>query len=265
MDGWTVVAGGLAGRRALVCGASGGIGWEAALTLARSGAHVIGLARRAERLDELVATIEAGGGHARACAADLDDHATLAASVGALLEDGPIHVLVNNATGPASGPLVEATSEAFLGGIQRHVLASQLLVQRLLPGMAGSRYGRIINIISTSVREPILNLGVSNTVRGAMAGWSKTLALELPPTVTINNVLPGFTETPRLASLADQLASARGTDAATVTAGWLAEVPAGRLGHPAETAAAVAFLASPAAAYIRGVSLAVDGGRTRSI
>lgn len=260
-----MVPDGLRGRRALVCGASGGIGWEAALALARSGAHVIGLARREARLEELVATIAAEGGEASFVTADLEDTEALTAAVDTLLSASPIHVLVNNATGPASGPLLEAAPEAFLAGFQRHLVAAHVLVQRLVPGMVADDYGRIVNVISTSVREPIANLGVSNTVRGAMASWSKTLATELPAGLTINNVLPGFTATPRLASLADQLSASRGTSVEAVEATWLGQIPLGRLGDPAETAAVIAFLASPAAGYVRGVSLAVDGGRMRSI
>jgi 3-oxoacyl-[acyl-carrier protein] reductase len=131
--------------------------------------------------------------------------------------------------------------------------------------MVASDYGRIINIVSTSVKEPIPNLGVSNTIRGAMASWAKTLSRELPECISINNILPGFTDTPRLTSLAEQIAEKRGVSTDEVMAGWLAEVPAGRLIDPSETAAAIAFLCSPAGGAIRGVSLAVDGGRLRSI
>ncbi|HEX9792669.1 MAG TPA: SDR family oxidoreductase, partial [Planctomycetota bacterium] len=145
------------------------------------------------------------------------------------------------------------------------VLASHRLVRLLVPGMLEAGYGRIVNVISTSVREPIAGLGVSNTIRGAMAAWAKTLAKELPPGVTINNVLPGFTDTERLASLGASVAARQGTSAAAVRENWLASIPERRLADPAETAAAIAWLCSPEAGYVRGVSLPVDGGRLNSI
>ena len=172
---------------------------------------------------------------------------------------------MNNAGGPPSGLLSEAREEDFLTAFGRHVLASQALVQALLPGMAAAGYGRILNIVSTSVREPIPGLGVSNTIRGAVASWAKSWSRELPPGVTINNVLPGFTDTDRLRALQEQVAARRGCTPGEVLEAWMSEVPEGRLGRPEEIAALVAFLAGPRAGYIRGQSIAVDGGRTRGI
>jgi len=257
----------LSGRHALVCGASSGIGRASAHALAAQGATVTVLARRAALLDELVVELgAAGASDPVALAADLDDRDALEASVRELVSArGPVHVLVNNAGGPPPGPLVEASEAAFLEALGRHLFASHRLVQVLLPGMAEAGFGRIINIISTSVKEPIPNLGVSNTTRGAMASWAKSLSRELPPGVTINNVLPGFTDTERLGKLAHTLAERQGKTPDQVRAAWMAQVPEGRTGEVGELAAAVAFLASPAAAYIRGVSLPVDGGRCRSI
>ena len=254
-------------HRALVCGASAGIGRATALALAGQGVAVIGLARRADRLASLVEElVEAGAPDAEMVSADLDDRAALEATVTDLLaRTGPIHILINNTGGPAAGPLLTATESALLDAFGRHVLAAHLLVRLLLPGMKAEGYGRIINVISTSVREPIANLGVSNTIRGAMASWAKTLAMELPPGVTINNVLPGYTDTERLASLADAVGNRTGRDGDAVRADWLTTIPEGRLGRPEELGAVIAFLASPAASYIRGVSLPVDGGRLRSI
>tara|TARA_B100000530_G_scaffold315701_1_gene245487 strand:- start:667 stop:1062 length:396 start_codon:yes stop_codon:yes gene_type:complete len=131
--------------------------------------------------------------------------------------------------------------------------------------MNASGYGRIINVLSTSVREPIPNLGVSNTIRGAMASWAKSLSKELGPGITINNVLPGFTDTERLTSLKAAVAGRTGQTEDQVMAGWIGRVPEGRLGRPEELAQAITFLASPAGAYIRGQSLAVDGGRLNTI
>ena len=256
----------LIGRTALVCGASKGIGRAAAVALASAGAHTVLLARSQDRLAAAAAEITSAGGSASVLAADLDDRKALASVIATLLaEHGPIHVLINNSSGPPGGPLLQATPEALLTAFGRHVLAGHLLVQGLLPGMREAGYGRIINVISTSVREPIPNLGVSNTIRGAMASWAKSLSRELPPGVTINNVLPGFTDTERLGSLGASRAAREGTTTDAVKQAWLAQVPERRLAQPEETAAAIAFLASPAAAYIRGTSLPVDGGRLRSI
>lgn len=251
----------LQGRHALVCGASRGIGRATAHALAAAGASVTALARDEAALVQLCAELPG----AAYIVADLDDLDGLAAVVDALLQRHPVHILVNNTGGPPGGPLLDALPQAFLTGMTRHVLASHVLAQRLVPGMAAAGYGRIVNVISTSVYEPIPNLGVSNTVRGAMAAWSKSLSRELPPGVTINNVLPGFTDTDRLTELAEGRAAREGVTPDDVRAAWLSQVPEGRLARPEETAATIAFLASPAAAYIRGQSIAVDGGRLRSI
>ena len=179
--------------------------------------------------------------------------------------NGAFEVLVNNSAGPPAGPLLEAAPADFEKALRRHLFASHTLVQLLLPGMREAGYGRIINIISTSVREPIPGLGVSNTVRGAMAAWAKTLSRELPPGVTINSILPGYTSTQRLEELKQTLATQRGVSPAEVEAAWLATVPEGRLAQPSELGAVIAFLASPAAGFVRGVALPVDGGRLASI
>jgi 3-oxoacyl-[acyl-carrier protein] reductase len=257
----------LNGRHALVCGASSGIGRATALALAARGAEVTALARRADLLEMLVAELLAGGAKAaHALVADLDQRAELGTAVDDLLNTrGPVHILVNNTGGPPPGRLLDAAPEALEVAFGRHVLGAHLLVTKLLPGMEAEGYGRIVNVISTSVREPIPGLGVSNTVRAAMAGFSKTLSSELPPGVTINNVLPGYTDTERLSALCESIAARTGKSLAEVREGWVAAVPEGRLGRPEEVAAVVAFLASPEAGYLRGQSIAVDGGRMRSI
>jgi 3-oxoacyl-[acyl-carrier protein] reductase len=257
----------LAGRSALVCGGSAGIGRATALALAEAGAAVTVLARSADKLNELCEVLRSQGAtSALALAVDLDDRAALGSAVDAHLDaHGPIHILINNAGGPPGGPLVDATPEQFLSAFGRHVLAPHVLVQRLLPGMREAGYGRIVNVVSTSVREPIPGLGVSNTTRGAVASWAKTLSRELPPGVTINCVLPGFTDTERLTALAAGRAKRQGTTPEEIFATWLKSVPEGRLARPEETAGVIAFLCSPAGAFVRGVCLAVDGGRLNSI
>lgn len=255
----------LQGKRALICGASAGIGRATALQLAKQGAHCILLARRAERLETLCADIVVAGGSAEVLVGDLDDRDRTVAAVEAKLTDGPIHILINNAGGPKGGPILQAQEEEFTTAFGRHVLAAHRLTQTVIDGMTEAGYGRIINIISTSVYEPIPNLGVSNTIRGAMASWAKTVSKELPPGITINNVLPGFTDTERLSQLKKGRATKNNISEDTVHQQWLSQVPEGRLAQPEETADAIGFLVSPAAAYIRGLSLPVDGGRLKSI
>ncbi|MEX0899552.1 MAG: SDR family oxidoreductase [Gammaproteobacteria bacterium] len=255
----------LTDKHALVCGASQGIGRAAANALAAAGARVTLLARKRETLDAARGALP-GDGHA-VLAADLGDPESLREIVDAHIRaEGPIHILVNNSGGPAGGPAHLATSDAFEVAFRQHLLASQQLVQAVLPGMRKAGFGRVINVISTSVKEPIRDLGVSNTVRGAVASWAKTLATELGPDgITVNNVLPGFTATGRLDYIFDTKAQKTGRPRAEIEAAARAQVPLGRFAEPAEIAAAIVFLASPAAAYINGINLPVDGGRTGSL
>jgi 3-oxoacyl-[acyl-carrier protein] reductase len=256
----------LTGRRALVCGASRGIGRAAAIAIAERGADVTVLARSAPKLEALVPELlTRGARQARAVPADLDDTAGLVSTLDLILADGPIHVVINNTGGPPGGPLIDATPQALLHALQRHLISAQLIMQRVLPGMRQAGFGRFIQVLSTSVREPIDNLGVSNITRGAMASWAKTLSRELPPGVTINNVLPGFTATDRLDELSRTIASRKDISPEDVYTTWLAGVPEARLADPAELGAVIAFLASPSSSFVRGVSLPVDGGRLHSI
>lgn len=258
----------LADRHALVCGASEGIGRAAAHELALLGANVTVLARRQDKLDEVAAQlprIHAKQQHA-ALAADLADADRLRAVLEPRLTEHPFHILINNTGGPPGGRAIEAEASAYLDAFQRHLLANQQLAQLLSPGMRAAGWGRIINVISTSVKEPIVNLGVSNAIRGAVASWAKTLSRELGGDgITVNNVLPGYTRTSRLQQILSDRMAATGKDETTISAAMLASVPAGRFADAQEIAAAIAFLASPAAGYINGVSLAVDGGRMQSI
>ena len=258
----------LADKHTLVCGASEGIGRATAVALAAMGANVTVLARRQDKLDELVAALPRPDSSQRhgALSADLSDGTALRVKLELLCAGNPVHILINNTAGPAGGPAHSADPAAYLSVFQQHLIANQILVQAVLPGMRAASWGRIVNIISTSVKEPIANLGVSNTIRGAVASWAKTLASELGGFgITVNNVLPGYTRTQRLDQILKERAAATGKSEADIEKAMLATVPAGRFAQAEEIAAAVAFLCSPQAAYINGINLPVDGGRTRSL
>ncbi len=257
----------LTGRHALVCGASEGIGRATAHELAQLGASVTVLARRADALQVVADALPAGTGQThRVLAVDMDDTGALQAAIAAHVAAHPVQILVNNTGGPAGGSAHEATLDAFEVAFRRHLLGGQVLVQTVLPAMRAARWGRIVNVVSTSVREPIPGLGVSNTVRGAVASWAKTLSRELAPDgITVNNVLPGYTRTGRIDQIVADRVRRTGQDEAAVVAAMQAGVPAGRFAEAAETAGVIAFLCAPAAAYVTGVSLPVDGGRMASI
>ena len=252
----------LSGKTALVCGASKGIGAATCQALADQGARVVLLARSLEGVQEVQAKLS-GEGHL--CQSlDLNKSVELQAKAQQILEEvGSVDILVCNSGGPKGGPLIAAQPEEFVQAFQQHVVANQILAQAFVPGMKEKSYGRIINIISTSVKVPIANLGVSNTIRGAVASWAKTLANELGASgITVNNVLPGFTATERLSTLKEGAAKRLSKTLEEVDEMWINSVPARRFAQPEETAQAIAFLASPAASYINGVNLPVDGGRT---
>ena len=258
----------LRGKRAIVCGSTQGIGKAAALELASLGATVTLVARSDESLIRVQSELSTASGQFHShIAADFSDPDDLGKKVNAFLrETSPIHILVNNTGGPKGGPIVEAGPEEFTGAFAQHLLCNHVLVQAVVPGMKSAGYGRIINIISTSIKQPIVNLGVSNAVRGAVAIWAKTLSTELGPFgITVNNVLPGATKTTRNEYVIEDQARRTGKSVEEITAAKIAEIPARRFGEPAELAYAIAFLASPAAAYINGVSLPVDGGRMTSL
>ena len=255
----------LNGKSALVCGSSQGIGLASAQELASLGARVTLCARNKNDLDRVIAEFP-GSGH-DTLVADFDQPDQLKDTVREKIStSGPYQILVNNSGGPPGGPLFDADTDEFSKAMTRHLVCNHLLVQELVPGMKETNYGRIVNIISTSVREPIQGLGVSNTTRGAVAAWAKTLSKELGPHgITINSVLPGFTDTARLSQLMEKRANAGSISPEEVKTGWLATIPLGRLAKASEVGAAIAFLCSPAAAYISGVCLPVDGGRLNVI
>ena len=259
-EGFPFAEDSLGGQTALVCGASKGIGRACALMLARAGARVIACARSQSGLDSLVTEMY-GDGH-EAIVLDLEDIEAVRDAVSSM---GVVQIVVNNSGGPPGGALLENSLEDFDGPFRRHLHAAHTIVQMLAPSMEEAGSGRIVNIISTSVREPIDNIGLSNTLRGAMASWSKSLSRELHPCITINNILPGFTDTDRLGSLASSISERTGDSVKDITEGWLGGVPIQRLVSPLETAVAATFLCLPSSGAIRGVSLAVDGGRMRSI
>ena len=257
----------LGGKHALVCGASQGIGRAAAIELAQLGASVTLLARSRDALEAVLAELPKTPAQTHAyIAVDMKDHEALRTKVEAMTHLKPVQILINNTGGPPGGPAHTATLDDFRIAFNQHLIAAQIVLQGVLPGMRGAGYGRIVNVISTSVKEPIANLGVSNTVRAAMASWAKTLSSELAPAgITVNNVLPGFTKTQRLSSLIASNAKSSGKSEDEITRGMLAGVPAGRFGEANEIGSVIAFLCTPAAAYVNGVSIAVDGGRTRAL
>ena len=259
----------LSHKRCLVCGSTQGIGRASAIVLARLGASVTLLARSEAKLQQTCAQLpnEDPAQQHDWLIADFDDPVGVESAVKASLDDGRVyHVLINNTGGPAGGRAIDAEPEQYARAFRQHLLCNQALAMAVVPGMIDSGYGRVVNIISTSVRQPIAGLGVSNTVRGAVASWAKTLSRELAPhQITVNNVLPGFTETTRLRNLIRMRAEARQVSEDEVAEGMRASVPMGRFADAEEVANAVAFLASPAASYISGQSVAVDGARLEAI
>jgi len=258
----------LSGKNALVCGSSAGIGKAAAEELARMGATITLMARSKNKLEEVRKALSTAHGQKHQyLMADFDDLIGLESVLQShLAQDHYYHILINNSGGPPAGPAHTADIEAFQVAFRRHLLAAQVLTRLLLPGMRKGNYGRIVNVISTSVKAPLPNLGVSNTIRGAVANWAKTLSRELGPDgITVNNVLPGATETDRLTGIIDNKASKTGREKEEVAAEMTAEIPLGRFAQPEEVANAIAFLSSPAAAYINGINVPVDGGRTPNL
>lgn len=257
----------LEGKHALVGGSTQGIGLAIAQELAQLGATCTLIARNEESLKKAVATLAVSAQQKHDyLVADYSHYETVKEVVAGYVAHHNIHILINNSGGPAGGPITEATPEAFLSAFQQHLICNQLLTQLVVPGMKQDNYGRVINIISTSVKIPLKGLGVSNTVRGAVASWAKTMANELGVHgITVNSILPGATATARLETIVNNKSTKTGTAKEEVEEEMLEEIPMKRFGKPEEIAAVAAFLATPAAAYVNGVSIPVDGGRTGSI
>ncbi len=254
-------------KTAIVCGSTQGIGLAAAKELASLGANIILIARNEEKLKTACSTLFSEGNQKHSyLVADFSNPDQLKSRINTFLEQKSVEILVNNTGGPAGGPVNQAETEEFLNAFNQHLVCNHILVQAVKEKMKASGYGRIINVISTSVKQPLPNLGVSNTIRGAVANWSKTLANELGQfNITVNNVLPGATNTVRLKSIIENKATKTGKDFDTVLAEMSAASPMGRIAKPEEVANAIAFLASPAASYINGINVPVDGGRTKSL
>ena len=258
----------LKNKTALVCGSTQGIGKAAAIELANMGANVVLLARSEEKLKDSLKDLDASNGQNHSyLVADFAQPNDLKKTITDFVNAGnKIHVLVNNTGGPKGGMIKDAATDEFLAAFNQHLICNHILVQAIYPGMISEKYGRIINVISTSVKQPLPNLGVSNTIRGAVANWSKTLANELGAFgITVNNVLPGATNTARLQSIVEVKAQQHNETIDYVFEEMASESPMKRIAQPEEVAAAIAFLASPAASYINGINVPVDGGRTKSL
>jgi 3-oxoacyl-[acyl-carrier protein] reductase len=257
----------LEGKNAVICGSTQGIGLAIAEELALLGANCTLLARNEDALKEAIHLLDVSlRQQHNYIVADFSKPDEVRNVISGHVSKRPVHILINNTGGPAGGPITEATEEAFLNTFNQHLICNHILAKAVIPSMKKEGYGRIINIISTSVKIPLKNLGVSNTIRGAVASWAKTMANELGQfNITVNNVLPGFTATQRLATLIDNIAKKGNTVVDIVEKNMIEEVPMKRFADASEIAAVAAFLASPAASYVNGVSVPVDGGRTGSI
>lgn len=257
----------LSSKRAMVCGSTQGIGKASAIELALLGAEVTLVARNEEKLKEVCHELPANHGqHHNYIVADFVFPDQLKTRVTGQTTHKNYHILVNNTGGPSPGQAIEAETDQFIRAFNAHLICNHILVQALAPGMKKEKFGRIINIISTSVKIPIKGLGVSNTIRGAVANWSKTLSFELAPFgITVNNVLPGATRTGRFDEVLKNKSQKTGRNTEELVNDMIAEIPAKRIASPEEVASMVAFLATPAAGYINGVSIPVDGGRTGSL
>ena len=255
-------------KKALVCGSSKGIGAITAIELSKLGTSVVLLARNEKALKKILNMLDNKQGQKHDyIIADFDNPKLLSKKIKKyLINNSPIEILINNSGGPKPGSITDAKPKDFIDAFNRHLICNHILVQELIPGMIKSNYGRIINITSTSVKEPIKGLGVSNTIRGAVANWAKTLSLEVGEYgITVNNILPGFTDTERLKEVFLNKSKMNNEDIESVIMDAYSQIPMGRFANPKETAKAICFLASEDASYINGINLPVDGGRLSTL
>lgn len=260
----------LSGKQALICGSTQGIGLAAAKEISGMGASVTLLARNESKLKVAVQELNIVNDKQQHdyLVADFNHPEQVKNAIQEFIssQNKEYNILVNNTGGPAGGLAINAEVEEYRIAFNQHLVCNQVLAQAVVPGMKNSGYGRIINVISTSVKIPLNGLGVSNTIRGAVANWSKTLANELGQfQITVNNVLPGATNTVRLSSIVENKAKKTGSSQEEVLNAMKNQVPMNRVAEPEEVANAIAFLASPAASYINGINVPVDGGRTGSL
>jgi 3-oxoacyl-[acyl-carrier protein] reductase len=257
----------LRNKTAIVCGSTQGIGLATAIELAGLGASCVLMARNEVSLKKAIEQLDTSNAQEhRYLVADFDQPGTVKEAIERFMQTNAVHILINNSGGPASGPVAEAREEDFINTFNRHLICNHILTKAVVPSMKKEGYGRIINIISTSVKVPLPNLGVSNTIRGAVASWGKTMANELGQfSITVNNILPGATKTQRLETIISNNAGKKNIAVEEVEKEMMKEIPMKRFAEPRELANVVAFLASPAASYVNGVSIPVDGGRTGAI
>ena len=257
----------LTGKTALVCGSTQGIGWASAKMMAKMGARIVLLARNEDKLKARIEDLKRISTQDHSyLAADFSKPEEVRSIILGWCENDIANILVNNTGGPPGGAIAEANTTEFLSAFQQHLICNHIITQAVSQGMKQNGYGRVVNIISTSVKQPLNSLGVSNTIRGAVANWSKTMANELGVFgITVNNVLPGATATSRLDQIIANKASKSGKSQDEVLAMMASQVPMNRVAHPEEVASGIAFLCSPAASYINGINLPIDGGRTKCL
>ena len=256
------------GLNTLICGATSGIGKATAIEFSNSGANITLFSRNKDKLIDTLNLLKNNDNqNHQHLVGDFDNADGIKSTIEKHINNGnQYHILINNSGGPKGGSIANANPGEFINGFNRHLICNHIIFQALHSGMKNYNYGRVINIISTSVKQPIPGLGVSNTIRGAVASWAKTLSFEVAKNgIAVNNILPGFTDTERLSLLIDAKSNAENISVDAVAKAMKNTVPVGRFGKPEETAKAIAFLASPSASYINGVSLAVDGGRLSCI
>ncbi|MBA2250871.1 MAG: SDR family oxidoreductase [Chitinophagaceae bacterium] len=257
----------LTNKNAIVCGSTQGLGFASAIELALLGANVTLVARNEERLQTAITKLDKTKQQKHDyIVADFQYPEEVKRAIEKYVANRTVHILVNNTGGPKAGVALSASTEEFQQAFNSHLICNHILVQAVVPGMKTLGYGRIINIISTSVKQPIPGLGVSNTIRGAVASWSKSLAFELGPFgITVNNVLPGYTKTRRYHDIIQNKAEIANTSTDKIEKDIVSDIPLRRIGNAEEFGAVIAFLCSPAAGYISGINLPVDGGRLSSL